>query len=462
MAQISLINKSDIVKSNRIDSEFYSPEYLHYEKIIDSINSLSIVDIDCTLDCSAFYPSITDYYNFDKKGIPFLRVNEIQNGMLEVTDNTAFLPNDIVNEYSSNIKIAYPGDIIIAKGGNSLGKVCIITAQYEYYSVCRDLIILSTNNLKYINNYLLWLYLHSDYGQKMILRTASQTGQPHITINSIGKLKIPILPEINNVIASQFQDHIKLNQLSKQLYKEAENILLQELNLLDFKPEHKLTFEATKSDIENAERFDSEYFQPKYEEIIKKIEEYEGGWDYVENLLSFNSNNFFPDSNTEYYYVPLSKVTNAGEILEIEKEYGKNLPTRARRKVKTGEVILSSIEGSIETSALIGAENNDYIVSNGFYVFSSKKINSESLFVLFKSSIMLELLRKISKGAILGGYDLSSFKTLKIPLIKPEVQEQIADKVRESHRLRKESKQLLEDAKLMVEQEIEKNAKGFV
>jgi len=29
-----------------------------------------------------------------------------------------------------------------------------------------------------------------------------------------------------------------------------------------------------KSDIQEARRFDAEYFQPKYEEIIKKIENY--------------------------------------------------------------------------------------------------------------------------------------------------------------------------------------------
>lgn len=36
-----------------------------------------------------------------------------------------------------------------------------------------------------------------------------------------------------------------------------------------------------KSDIQKARRFDAEYFQPKYGKIIKKIENYKNGWDYV-------------------------------------------------------------------------------------------------------------------------------------------------------------------------------------
>lgn len=69
---------------------------------------------------------------------------------------------------------------------------------------------------------------------------------------------------------------------------------------------------------------------------------------------------------------------------------------------------------------------------------------------------MLEFLKRISKGTILGGYDLGSFRTLKIPLIRPHLQTQIAEKVRESHRLRQASKSLLEEAKRKVERAIER------
>ncbi|MEA2088428.1 MAG: hypothetical protein U9O55_01125 [Patescibacteria group bacterium] len=49
-----------------------------------------------------------------------------------------------------------------------------------------------------------------------------------------------------------------------------------------------------------------------------------------------------------------------------------------------------------------------------------------------------------------------SFDKFKIPLIKPQIQKQIAEKIKESHKLRKESKELLEEAKRKVEEEIDK------
>lgn len=53
---------------------------------------------------------------------------------------------------------------------------------------------------------------------------------------------------------------------------------------------------------------------------------------------------------------------------------------------------------------------------------------------------------------------MKKIKEIKIPLIKPQIQEQIAEKIRESHKPRKESKDLLEEAKRTVKEEIEKSS----
>ncbi len=63
---------------------------------------------------------------------------------------------------------------------------------------------------------------------------------------------------------------------------------------------------------------------------------------------------------------------------------------------------------------------------------------------------------KLSGGAIIAHLKPSDFETFKIPLIKPSIQKQIAEKIQQSHKLRKESKNLLEEAKRKVEEEIEK------
>ena len=175
--QFSIVKKSkldDLVF--RLDAEYYHPSHLDLEKKLEKKQTKSIKNAKGIFDCSAFYPSIVQYYRFDKKGIPFIRVNEIKNGLLNITKDTAFLPKQILDENTSTIAKCNVGDIIIAKGGNSLAKVALLTNEYESYALSRDVIVLRTQNIKDFNRYYLWMFLHSNIGKQMLLRTASQTG----------------------------------------------------------------------------------------------------------------------------------------------------------------------------------------------------------------------------------------------------------------------------------------------
>ena len=69
------------------------------------------------------------------------------------------------------------------------------------------------------------------------------------------------------------------------------------------------------------------------------------------------------------------------------------MPTRARRKVETNDIIVSSIEGSLQSCALIPEKYNNSLCSTGFYVINSDEINSETLLVLFKSEPLQNILR---------------------------------------------------------------------
>jgi restriction endonuclease S subunit len=87
----------------------------------------------------------------------------------------------------------------------------------------------------------------------------------------------------------------------------------------------------------------------------------------------------------------------------------------------------------------------------------------EVLQTFFNSIVGQEIIYRY----IVGSTGIISIKNdfilnLKIPLIKPEIQKQIADKIIESHKLRKESKELLETAKRAVEIAIEEDEDSAV
>ena len=87
---------------------------------------------------------------------------------------------------------------------------------------------------------------------------------------------------------------------------------------------------------------------------------------------------------------------------------------------------------------------------------NSKTINPETLLVLFKSEPMQNLLKQGCSGTILTAIGKTELSNIVMPKIRKEVQIKIADYVQQSISLRNEAKQLLNEAKMMVEREIEK------
>lgn len=458
--EISIIqlSKVDHVK-NRLDAEYYKKFFLLVENQIKQIGQTNLGEIGAKLDCSAFYPSITDYYNFDGAGIPFLRVNEISNGLVKITDSTAFLPQTILDNNTSTIAIGYPGDLIIAKGGNTLAKVGLITNQYDKYALSRDIILVRTNNIQKYNRYFLWLFMHSNIGQALLWRTASQTGQPHLTLPSISEIPLPQYSGKFEELAEElYKKSVLLNNKSIEYYQQSENILLETLGLKDFQTStDSINVKGFNESFLSTGRLDAEYYQKKYEDYLKLIQSYSNGFALLTSVCNLKDNNYNPEDNKEYKYVELADIGKTGDITGCTNAKGIELPTRARRMINTDDVVISSIEGSLESCALVSEEYNNVLCSTGLYVINSKQINSETLLVLFKSEPMQYILKQNCSGTILTAINKSEFQNIPVPLINSGVQKQIKDKISESFRLKKESEQLLETAKRAVEIAIEEN-----
>jgi type I restriction enzyme S subunit len=95
-------------------------------------------------------------------------------------------------------------------------------------------------------------------------------------------------------------------------------------------------------------------------------------------------NSFCNFVHLHYAINKLANIRENGIIDDVETYEGIDLPTRARRKIKEGQVIVSSIEGSLSSCALVTKDFNGAICTNGFYVVDADEINSETLLVLIR------------------------------------------------------------------------------
>ena len=307
-------------------------------------------------------------------------------------------------------------------------------------------------------------FLNTKYGVIDIKRRARHSiNQSNVNLEEVKRIEIPLLcNQLQNGITLSFNKAFDLIQASEVVYHQAQTLLLTELGLADWQPKHQLTFVKNFSDIKRAERIDADYFHPKYDEIVNAIKNYSGGWDTLDNQVHVKDTNFNPDAETEYKYIELADIGRNGEITDCMMEQGEDLPTRARRKVATGDVIVSSIEGSLESIALITEEYDNALCSNGFHVIRSDVLNSETLLVFLKSTVGQLQLKKGCSGTILTAINRDEFSRIVVPLIEADKQAEIEQKVSESFNLRNHAEDLLEHAKRAVEIAIEQDEQSAI
>ena len=410
------------------------------------------------LDCSAFYPSITDYYSHDRSQIPFLRVNEIQNGLINITDETVFLPEEILVANRKTIAIAYPGDIIIAKGGNTLAKVGLVTDEFPCYATCRDVIILRTDNLKNLNKYYLWAFLHSAYGQGILWRSASQTGQPHLTLPSILEIRIPDITNIQNDIETLYLKSVEKKHQAESLYDSAQQQLLNGLQFaLPSVSASSIAEKKLSDSFGLSGRLDAEYYQPKYDELFavlsKQVRRPLG--QLVSRMKSI-------EPGSEYYgdtgipFIRVSDVSKTG-IDNPSIMIPENIEPNIDRLYPKKDTILFSKDGSVGIAFKI-TEDMKAVTSSALLhlrVNNTSEILPDYLTLVLNSEIVQLQAERDASGAIIQHWKLSDIEKVVIPILPYDMQLEIAKKVQQSFLLRKKANDLIQIAVKAVELAIE-------
>lgn len=441
--QYSVVKLKSLFFENRLNPETYHPEKLNFLSKLRNINHSTL---------GKYFKKISKAYTpYNLRKLGYIKLLELENISsfkikdIPITDSKTVYSN----KYSTK-----PNDVIISRLRPYLKQVDIIQERDVY--VTTELVVLRQKN-ELISSEYLYIFLSINYVQKILYWSQEGTNHPRVPFFVIEDLPIPIFPLLSKNIQSIVSSTQKLDKQSKILYEETEELLLEELGLKDWKPKHQLSFVRNFSDTQKAQRLDAEYFQPKYDEIVEIIKSYKGGWSKLKALVKIADKNYKADPSKEYSYIELADIGMNGEVIKYQPLLGNVLPSRAKRKVSFGNVIASSVEGSLSSIALIQDSNENNVCSNGFYVLSSEIINSETLLILLKVIACQYQLKHGCSGTILTAISRSELEKMILPKIQPAIQQEIAKKVRESHRLREESKRLLEVAKQAVEMAIEQN-----
>ncbi|OGL53664.1 MAG: hypothetical protein A3C43_07165 [Candidatus Schekmanbacteria bacterium RIFCSPHIGHO2_02_FULL_38_11] len=448
MITYSIIQKSQLESANRLDAEYYQPEYfIDYSKG-------NWKPIGSFLEICQY--GISQAMNENAVGCPIFRMDDIKN---------AFLMDDEVKyvEISKNIFTQFKlekNDVLFNRVNSEdfVGRTGIFKLDgiFVFASYLVRLRVKKEDSIlaDYLN-----IFLNSSFGIKQIRKFRRRAvNQANVNAEELKQIRIPFFPQnIQKEIEQLSNESWNNYELSKALYSQAEDLLLEELGLKDFKPEEDLSCTVNLSEVKSAHRADAEYFQPKYEKIIEKIKKY--GAEVLLNIVENVPAKFNPLTQPDklFKYVELSNINSSIGIIDGYSEVsGQEAPGRAKRVLKTNDVIVSSVEGSLEKVALANKEQDGFLASTGFFQFRGKEILPEVLLVLAKSLVLQMQLEKQCAGTILTAVPKEAIKNVFIPILPKSIQQKIADLVRQSHEARRKAKELLEEAKRKVEEMIEK------
>lgn len=427
----------------RLESEFYNS---------DSITFTNTYKAEYAILFSQYGTS--KELNENNEGYPILRLNEFNSSFISAPTKYCSLLD--FNTYQT-LRLRKDDVLICRTNGNPklVGKSAIVPKDYDYGFASYLFRIRPKREI--INSATLVAFLNSKYGRMEIEKYSMVGNQANFSPAKFREISIPVLGlEINNEIENlTYSSFYKLEQ-SESIYSETESYLLECLGMKDFaaNPNAYNTLSLKDSFLETG-RFDAEYYFPKYEDYCKLIQSYSNGYELLKTVCDILDINYTPEDGQLYKYVELADIGKSGEITGCDVMNGEDLPTRARRIIHTNDVIVSSIEGSLDSCALVTDDYDGALCSTGFYVLQSSKLNPETLLTLFKSLPIQQLMKKGCSGTILTAINKFELEKLPIPIIRTEIQQEIAKHIRQSFALRKEALQLLEKARLTVEQAIE-------
>lgn len=446
MSVISIIQKSKLEGAQRIEAEYYHPNYIRLMKQLKSVSHINLGKIAKVWD--GLHASI-DYD--ETSPIYCLSAQSVKDGFFDLSAKTMISPI----QHQENLRTSIEdGDVIISSMG-TIGFTSVAYPEMLPANSVRQVLIVRPHNQNNYLSYYLCAFLNSKYGLFQSLREATGNVQQHLFIDKVVNFKIPILKKYAE-IGKLYKEAERKFLEAEALYTRAEKLLLAELGLLEWKPKHTRSFVRRYSEATQARRIDSDFFQPKYDEIISAVKKFQPLklTSYAKPILKMAKF----DAGEFYRYIEIGDINTGTSEVEFTLREAKDLPANAKIEVKGGELLVSKVRPTRGAVGIVPADCAENGVASGaFAVYEVESPMREFLQVFLRSIVGKMQLEKPSKGTSYPVIENADVNSVLIPTLNSSLIKEISDSVKQSHEARREANRLLQLAKRAVETAIEED-----
>ncbi len=150
-------------------------------------------------------------------------------------------------------------------------------------------------------------------------------------------------------------------------------------------------------------------------------------WLRLKDIVTVNDEALTEKTEEDYLikYIDIGNVNSYGDIAEIQEYTFKEAPSRARRIVKMGDVIISTVRTYLKAITLIESDNDNLIASTGFAVLRPKEdVLPEYLNFALRAEYFIASVIKNSYGVSYPAINSTTLSSLKIVIPKSTKEQQ--------------------------------------
>jgi restriction endonuclease S subunit len=452
--------QSFIVWSDEIERRL-DPYYLKTFPIVKSIKtSYHLISLSYLLKEPPQYGANEAAVQGDSKtDVRYIRITDIDEyGNLK--DNDWKTAKTIENKY-----LLEDNDILFARSGATAGKTFIYRRDFGKAIFAGYLIRFRFDEKKVDPRYIFYYTQLSRYANWINL-IQRPSGQPNINSEEYKAFEIPLPPlkvqhNIVQIMMSAYGQKKQMEAEAQKLLDSIDSYVLEKLGIKLPAVEDKMCFIVDSEEVQN-NRMDAYYYQPKFEEVEKALEE---GKYRIEKLKEFITKIHYGISIKNVYVdegIPLLRILNL-KPNKIDLRDVVNLEESKRKEIGNGFVyagdLLISRSGSVGIVAVVPKEADGFAFGSFMIKFCvNDEVNKEYVSIWLNNKISKLLTGREKIGAIQGNITISTIENYLVPLPPLEIQNKIADEVKrrisEAERLEAEASKIVEEAKRQVEEMI--------
>ena len=456
--EISIVRLSEAMASastHRLDAEYFQKQHLADQALVKSraMDFQSFAQFGIRVDSSAFYPAIEEYYGTGE--LPFLRVKNVDT-VIDFEDCLR-IPSNLCERFPTLSRVN-KGDIVLTKGG-SVARVGLVTQEA---AVSRDLIFLNSSVLPNADQAFLYLYAQTNFFKRTLLRSSSQTAQPHLTITLVRDLPAP---RVGNELKTQCARMVtgayraRADAISKA--KLAEAVLTSAIGLADWSPGGLLTYWARASEVFRANRMDAEYYNPDKRAILEYLGSQPGK--PLSEHYSPIREMFDPETSGRQDFVRNFDLNDA-----LHPVLSDDLPAvRAReigsmkKRLAAGDVVISRLRAYLREIALVQTSPFPLAVGSSEFIVlraanpENPELSRAALFYYLSSKPIQTILKWSQDGSHHPRFGEEDLMSLPVPAEVCGVSDKVDRIFEEMLSARAEARALLARAKTVVDIAIE-------